>query len=46
MTTERHQWESPRPGPAGSSGGGLSLRTIAAASMIGNLIEIYDFILY
>jgi MFS family permease len=46
MTTERHQREAPRPGPAGSPGGGLSLRTIAAASMIGNLIEIYDFILY
>lgn len=36
-----------RLGNSGSgTGAGLSLRKIAAASMIGNLIEIYDFILY
>ncbi|HEY2203373.1 MAG TPA: MFS transporter [Pseudonocardia sp.] len=35
-----------RPSVPDAAGPGLSLRTIAAASVIGNLIEIYDFILY
>jgi MFS transporter, MHS family, shikimate and dehydroshikimate transport protein len=40
--TEQHSEDEDRAGGTG----GLSLRTIAAASAIGNLIEIYDFILY
>lgn len=46
MTTER---QHDRAGVADHDTGpakGLSLRKIAAASMVGNLIEIYDFILY
>ena len=46
MTTDKQYAGLDTPVPAGVPGHGLSLRKIAAASCVGNLIEIYDFILY
>jgi MFS transporter, MHS family, shikimate and dehydroshikimate transport protein len=46
VTTEQQDSPARRAATADASSGGLSLAKIAAASVVGNLIEIYDFILY
>lgn len=46
MTTEQRHGAATAPPQDVGPASGLSLRKIAAASTIGNMIEIYDFILY